>query len=333
MSMGKTRLLNWRAEFRRAEALPSDAGGVHKRARGRQFERILSAAFEEAGLQPRLSYRPRGEEIDGSIWFEGRTILIEAKWTRDPHPASSVYQFRGKVDGKLVGTLGLFISMAGFSEDTVDALVAGKDLNIVLADGEDVRAIVEGPTTFRDALAYKLRAAGDSGTPFAPLNGRQSIPNGADVIFVQSQFDARVLRIGREAFQAHSSGPIVPTAGKLNMVPLMSAVLPTLGGPARVTMVLDDTSLATNLRGDVDDALEALEGESPVVEIVSVGVPLEVAFGLVKPGASRAERRALWALSNAQIKEKLRAVDLSKQIFGFPNLGAILKASGVDVEE
>lgn len=158
----------WRAAFAEADRLPQEASGPEKRARGRLFERILSAAFDEAGLRPRLSYRPKGEEIDGSIWFEGRTILVEAKWTRDPHPASSLYQFRGKVDGKLVGTLGLFISMSGFSTDAVDALVAGKDLNIVLADGDDVRAISEGKVDFREAFKSSCERPATPGHPSLP---------------------------------------------------------------------------------------------------------------------------------------------------------------------
>lgn len=35
-------------------------------------------------------------------------MLLEAKWTKNPMPASSLYQFKGKIDGKLAGTLGLF---------------------------------------------------------------------------------------------------------------------------------------------------------------------------------------------------------------------------------
>jgi hypothetical protein len=41
--------------------------------------------------------------------------LLEAKWHRDEFelPASTIYEFKGKVDGKLVGTVGIFISMSG----------------------------------------------------------------------------------------------------------------------------------------------------------------------------------------------------------------------------
>lgn len=320
----------WRAAFAEADRLPQEASNLKKRARGRLFERILSAALDEAGLRPRLSYRPKGEEIDGSIWFEGRTILIEAKWTRDPHPASSLYQFRGKVDGKLVGTLGLFISMSGFSTDAVDALVAGKDLNIILADGDDVRAIAEGNLDFREALQIKLRAAGDTGTPFAPV-GEVAPRPGVDLIFVEGRFDARLLRVARDAFSSTASGPIVPTAGPLNMVPLMKAVLPAAGGPTRVTMVIDDDSVAGTLRSQIEAALSELEGDMPAVDVVSVDMPLEAAFGLVSPDADRATLRRLRDQSNAEIKQRLANLDVSRQIVAVPPLGKIMSAAGIPV--
>ena len=70
----------------------------------------------------------------------------------------------GKVNGKLVGTIGLFASMSGFSRDSVDALVAGKELNLILMDGDDVRAVVCGDIAIEDAIQLKLRAAAEAGT-------------------------------------------------------------------------------------------------------------------------------------------------------------------------
>ena len=321
----------WRRDFREADRLPESAGALEKRARGRRFERILSAGFEEAGLRPRLSYRPKGEEIDGSIWFEGRTILVEAKWTREPHPASTLYQFRGKVDGKLVGTLGLFISMAGVSADAVDALVAGKNLTIVLADGDDVRAVVNGVVNFRQALELKLRAAGDTGTPFVPLSSLVTGPVRSDAVFVEGRFDARLLRIVREMHGVTASGPIVPAAGPLNMVPLMNAVLPVSGGPTRVTMVLDDASVVGRLKSEIALAADTLDTDAPEIDVVALPMPLESALGLVKADANRADRRRLWDLSNADIKEQLRDVDLEGRSEVVDGLRSVLQATGIDL--
>jgi hypothetical protein len=77
--------------------------GITPQTRGRKFERWLNQLLSEENLEPRTAYRPKGEEVDGSFIYRDRTYLIEAKWIADEVLASTIYQFKGKVDGKLVG--------------------------------------------------------------------------------------------------------------------------------------------------------------------------------------------------------------------------------------
>lgn len=83
------------------------------------------------------------------------------KWHKSEIPASAIYSFKGKVDGKLSGTIGIFISMSGYSKDAVDALCLGKELNIILFDKEDIEEAFN--TSFSNVLKQKLRAAADYG--------------------------------------------------------------------------------------------------------------------------------------------------------------------------
>lgn len=153
---------DWRVHFARLHALPLGSSNAEKQQRGADFEVALRGMFQAAGMDPRSRYRPSAEEIDGSFLYRGRVMLFEAKWTRDPVPASALYQFRGKLDGKLAGTLGAFLSMAGYSKDAVDALVAGKSLNLILFDGEDMRKLSEpGCIGIKTALDLKLRGAAE----------------------------------------------------------------------------------------------------------------------------------------------------------------------------
>lgn len=115
------------------------------------------------------------------------------------------------------------------------------------------------------------------------------------------------------------------------MVPLMKAVLPATGGPTRVTMVIDDDSVAGTLRSQIEAALSELEGDMPAVNVVSVDMPLEAAFGLVSPDSDRATLRRLWDLSNAEIKQRLANLDVSQQIVAVPPLGTIMEAAGIPV--
>ncbi|WP_328302142.1 restriction endonuclease [Actinomycetospora sp. NBC_00405] len=163
---------DWRAELDDLLELDEGATRQARARRGRRFEGVLRGLLEDERLAPRTSYRPRGEEIDGSFVLNGRTMLVEAKWTGEPVPASTLYQFRGKLDGKLVGTIGVFISMGGYSQDAADALIAGKTLNILLVIREEIEAVHRGDLYFADMIEAKLRGATEQGTPFFPVLAR-----------------------------------------------------------------------------------------------------------------------------------------------------------------
>lgn len=122
--------------------------------------------LDNEGLQPRTGFRPDGEEIDGSFILGHSVFLIEAKWHKSEMPASSIYQFKGKVDGKLVGTIGIYISISGFSSEAVDALTFGKSINIILFDNEDFATCITEENGFTKVLLKKLRMATEKGTVF-----------------------------------------------------------------------------------------------------------------------------------------------------------------------
>lgn len=148
---------------------PEGATAWWYQERGRAFEGIIQAVLFRDGLKPRTHFRPEGEEVDGSFVLHQRTFLLEAKWRKDPRPASDLYAFRGKVDGKLVGTIGVFISMSGYSTDAIDALKYGKEINLILFNEQDFRLVCSGSISFAEAMERKLRYAAEEGQPFLPL--------------------------------------------------------------------------------------------------------------------------------------------------------------------
>lgn len=149
---------------------PSGADAAWKRARGYKFERVLADLLRHDALEPRTSYKAPGEQIDGSFFLDGTVFLLEAKWHADPIPASTLYQFKGKVDGKLTGTLGVFISMSGYSDEAVDALTLGKSLNLILFDKRDMDAAIARNLGFREVLKRKLRKAAEEGVVYFPTD-------------------------------------------------------------------------------------------------------------------------------------------------------------------
>ncbi|TET12727.1 MAG: hypothetical protein E3J81_10290 [Dehalococcoidia bacterium] len=154
--------------YRRCKSIPPEEK-KDKHRRGYVFQNLIYSMLYHESLYPRTSYRPKGEEIDGAFYLNHRTFLLEAKWTADPTPASEIYRFKGKVDGKLVGTLGIFISMSGYSEDAPEALEQGKTPSVVLFDQSDMDAIFISDTNFVEVLDFKLRQAGEVGKTYVPF--------------------------------------------------------------------------------------------------------------------------------------------------------------------
>jgi hypothetical protein len=159
--------------FKKLNSLPEESSAAEKRKRGRDFEKLLRMILEDNNMMPELSFRPKGEEIDGSFLLNDRIFLLEAKWHKKSLPASSTYAFKGKVDGKLIGTIGIFISMSGFSKDAVDALSLGKTLNIILFDKNDIEASLKIGNSFKEILMIKLRKAAERGLVYYPIISTQ----------------------------------------------------------------------------------------------------------------------------------------------------------------
>lgn len=211
---------------------PAGAERSWYQQRGRTFERVLIKLLSREDLEPRASMRPDGEEIDGSFVMGDRYFLMEAKWHSAPIPASSLYAFKGKVDGKLVGTIGIFFSMSDFSTDAVDALLAGKELNLILVGHSDLLLIEDGKITMRDAIRAKLRYAANYGQPFFPLETHLAEhakasqetdvqrPQQDWTILVESEQDVRTIEELLDRFVTASKVSVIPAGGQLSIAAL-----------------------------------------------------------------------------------------------------------------
>ncbi len=97
----------------------------------------MSSKPRSSKCSARLVFSPKELSPDrrGDRWFNlagWQDVLVRGQVDVRSPSSSSLYQFKGKVEGKLTGTVGLFFSMSGYSTDAVQALLVGKDLNLVL---------------------------------------------------------------------------------------------------------------------------------------------------------------------------------------------------------
>ncbi len=157
----------------RAEYLDLLADKISRQQRGYALERILAELGRISQLETTEAFRVNGEQIDGAVKFDGEHYLVEAKWQEKSASNEPVYQFAGKVAGKLCGR-GLFISVNGFSAEVVGSLVLGKEIQTLFVDGEDLILVLEGHLSLRDMIDRKVKAAQTKGLIYVhPISGAE----------------------------------------------------------------------------------------------------------------------------------------------------------------
>jgi hypothetical protein len=137
--------------------------------RGLDLEPFLNELFILFDLDPKSSFKIAAEQIDGAFTFDNNDYLLEAKWQQKPVNAGDLYKFAGVLSGKLKNTLGLFISINGFSSECTatrsEALKA-----MILMDGADLNAILDDRIDLHQMLYRKRRHASQTGNIYLPVD-------------------------------------------------------------------------------------------------------------------------------------------------------------------
>ncbi len=131
-----------------------------KIGRGQDFEALINDVLEEENVLLKRSYHTsdnRSEQIDGALEILNRVILFEVKWVEKNLAASELYAFLGKIDNKLFGTLGLFISKNKLSHNFLSAITRGRKRNILLIHGNDIGLIFKKNVSIKDYLEYCIK--------------------------------------------------------------------------------------------------------------------------------------------------------------------------------
>lgn len=130
--------------------------------KGYKFEKFLVDLFSFFDLAPRGAFKIVGEQIDGAFTHDGTDYLLEAKYQEKPIANGDLYAFAGKINSKLKSTLGLFISISGFSSEALETRGATNNA-IILIDGRDLVSVLENRIDLSDMIRIKRRHAAETG--------------------------------------------------------------------------------------------------------------------------------------------------------------------------
>lgn len=130
--------------------------------RGFALEGLLRDLFDTFDLDPRASFRVSGEQIDGGFTIDNTHFVLEAKWEKSPANRATLDGFHAKVERRADITQGLLVAIEGFEPAAVE-LHSRRGSHIVLMDGGDLYAVLDGRIDLRDLLRRKLRHAAMTG--------------------------------------------------------------------------------------------------------------------------------------------------------------------------
>ena len=133
-------------------------------ARGYQFERYLNRLFKDCALEPRESFRIKGEQIDGSFVLRNDIYLLEdLELKPNETEKSDLVVFNEKVSSKSGFTRGLFISFAGYSSDAVETFCNGREVKIVLMTVQELAVALTREMDISTVIWNKVRALAEEG--------------------------------------------------------------------------------------------------------------------------------------------------------------------------
>jgi hypothetical protein len=138
--------------------------------RGFQLEKLLNELFHLFDMLPKAAFKITGEQIDGSFTFDNDDYILEAKWQKAQVNAGDLYIFGGKISGKLKNTLGLFISLDGYSAECTET---GSSIvkSMILMDGQDLMMVLDGRIRLNEMIFIKRRHASDTGEIYHRISG------------------------------------------------------------------------------------------------------------------------------------------------------------------
>jgi hypothetical protein len=124
----------------------------------------LMAFYEIVCRRP---YVTDGRQIDGSVTIEGTTYLVELKFTVDQAGATDIDTFFKKVHSKADNTMGLMVSMSGFSSVAIKEASTART-PLLLLDYAHMYLLLSGVISFVDLVNRIRRHSSQTGQAYLP---------------------------------------------------------------------------------------------------------------------------------------------------------------------
>jgi hypothetical protein len=145
--------------------------------RGYLLEDLLNRAFDLHGFPVTRAFRRNGggEQIDGAFELDGWQYLVECRWRVKLSDIRDLDSLLGKVGRSGRQTMGLFLSIQGWSSHVPNLLRQNPDKSLLLMEGYDLRSVLDCRADLRELMKAKVRALNLDAEPYFSVSRLQSI--------------------------------------------------------------------------------------------------------------------------------------------------------------
>ena len=137
---------------------------------GYAFQKWFYAFLDYCEITNKKPYRTGGREIDGSLTHDGTTYLIELKFTKSQVQPSDVDSLKSKVSDKADNTMGIFLSISGYSDVAIQS-ASGAGTTLLLLDHTHIYLALMGTLNFGEVVSRVRRHASQTGEAYLHTSG------------------------------------------------------------------------------------------------------------------------------------------------------------------
>lgn len=140
--------------------------------RGYLLQDLLNKTFNIFGIPASKSFtrNQNGEQIDGAFELGGWYYLVECRWRKKLANEREVDGLRGQVERSGEQTMGVFLSINGWSDNVPPLLKQNPTKRILLMDGNDIHGVLTGDLDLNELLRAKLEHLNLRGEPFIGID-------------------------------------------------------------------------------------------------------------------------------------------------------------------
>jgi len=148
------------------------ANSTDTQRRGYLLQDLLNRVFDLHQIPVVRSFvrNDGAEQIDGAFKLEGWHYIVECRWRKKLADIRELDGLKGQIDRSGKQTMGVFLSINGWSDNVPPLLKQNPDKSILLMEGYDLRSVLCDQADLRDFILAKLAKLNLENEPFLSVN-------------------------------------------------------------------------------------------------------------------------------------------------------------------